>query len=295
MAGNGDPPRRVDAGRPRRRVTSRPATSRVSPRRPVNILAADDSIGPPYGALETGEGTGDVSPACAGVTTSASRRTRRSPTPSGRPTSSRPARACGATYDLPAPDRRRHVRPDRSRAGARQSHQPGRDRRLSMRVHAQVVTAWPDHLVGGIPADAIAVTGNVTITRPDGWRAIVAVTTTPTSTPALVDDQLPDQRHARQQPHRRRSRRTASCRSSTRPPRPARRPTSSSTSPATSCPATDDAAFNTLAPTASSTAGRPTADRADRPLPRLVSRADADDRGQPDGVPAERGRRHRPT
>ncbi len=159
-------------------------------------LAADDGTGP-YGTL-TGDGHRHVSPARAGATTSASPRTRRFPNAVWQANQFSTGGSYWATNGLAAPDRRRHVRPDRSTAGPRQSRQPRRDRHLQ-REHAQVVHGRRIHVVrrhdpgrrdrGDRQRDG---------GRPDRERLRLGHHD-PDEHPRLVDPQLPGQGHAGQQ------------------------------------------------------------------------------------------------
>ena len=72
---------------------------------------------------------------------------------------------------------------------------------LSGKFTAKVARTWQVTGVGGIPAGAVAVTGNVTVTQQEAV-GFVAVTPTATNRPAVIDDQHPAQRQPGQQPDR---------------------------------------------------------------------------------------------
>ena len=122
-----------------------------------------------------------------------------------------PPPAAGTTYVPITPVRVLDTRPGPGQIG------------LSGKFTAKVARTWQVTGVGGrIPAGAVAVTGNVTVTQQEAV-GFVAVTPTATNTPAVVDDQHPARRQPGQQPDRARCRRPARCRPPTSP-RPARRP-----------------------------------------------------------------------
>ena len=120
-------------------------------------------------------------PASAGATTSAWPRIRSSRPPCGRPTSIRRTgtewktwisrlQPPGTTYVPVTPVRVLDTRPGPGQIGL-----PGK-------FTAKVARTWQVTGVGGIPAGAVAVTGNVTVTQQEA-AGFVAVTPTATNTP----------------------------------------------------------------------------------------------------------------
>ena len=163
----------------------------------------------------------------AGATTSASPRTRRSRTPSGRPTSTRPADTLWKTYVSQLQTGRHDLQADHAAPGPRHA---ARDRPIGLAgafAHGGPQLAGDRRRRPGIPADAVAVTGNLTVTNQTA-AGYVSVTPTAYEQPAELDDQLPARRHPGQQPdHPALTDGQALGRLPA--PRPARRPTSSST------------------------------------------------------------------
>ena len=90
--------------------------------------------------------------------------------------------------DLPPPARRHDVRA--GHPGARARHPARRAIGLSGKFTAKVARTWQVTGVGGIPAGAVAVTGNVTVTQQEAV-GFVAVTPTATNSPPSSTINIP--------------------------------------------------------------------------------------------------------